>query len=86
MHSRLLSNPETKLHLPEGRELNSTYQGAEAVPPIEKPSTSLLVNFMHKGADTRSKRGYNPVACKKESTQEPIQNEKAEKYETDEGT
>ena len=37
-------------------------------------------------ADARSKRGYNSVACKKEITQKARQNEKAEKYEPDEGT
>ena len=65
-------------------ETNSTHQrdktqlhhsGQAPVPPIRKPNTSPCINFSHKGADTRSERGYNPLACNKEATQKAIQNE-----------
>ena len=47
------------LHLPVG----------SPVPPIRIPATNPNISFPHKGADNRSKRGYNPIACKKETTQ-----------------
>ena len=49
-------------------------------------ATSPCINFTHKGADIRSKRGYNPVACKKETTQKARQSKTIEKLEPDEGT
>ena len=37
-------------------------------------------------ANIRIKRGYNTIACKKETTPKNIQNEKAENYDSDKGT
>ena len=36
-------------------------------------------------ADTRSKRGYNPIICKKVTTPKTYKNEKTEDYNSDEG-
>ena len=36
-------------------------------------------------ADTRSKRGYNSIICKKVATQKTYKNEKTENYNSDEG-
>ena len=60
--------------------------GQAPVLPIWKLTRSPCINFTHKGVDIRSKREYNPIACKKETTQKPIQNEKEENYIPDEGT
>ena len=69
---------ETQLCPPEGQEPAPPTSGQAPAPPIRTPATSPCINFTHKGADTRSKRGYNPIACKKETTQKATQNEKAE--------
>ena len=51
-----------------------------------KSATSPSINFTLKGEDTRNKRGYSLIACKKEMTQKAIQSEKSEKHESGEGT
>ena len=38
-----------------------------------------------RGADTRSKRGYNSIICKKVTTPKTYKNEKTENYNSDEG-
>ena len=48
--------------------------------------TSTGISLNQKGADTRSKRGYNPVVYQKETTQKGISSKKIEKLEQDEGT
>ena len=78
------SYPEIKLQPQEEDSAPPTSRQA-LVPPMRKPTTSLCINFTHKVAYTRSKRGYNHVACKKETTQKARQNEKLEKYEPDGG-
>jgi len=39
----------------------------------------------HRGADIRSKRGYNSIICKKVTTPKTYKNEKTENYNSDEG-
>ena len=39
----------------------------------------------HKGADARSKRGYNSIICKKLTTPKIYKNKKTENYNSDEG-
>ena len=38
-----------------------------------------------RGADTRSKRGYNSIICKKVTTPKTYKNEKTENFNSDEG-
>ena len=84
----LYSHPETKPHPPEGQDSappTSEQAPVPPAPPIRKPAASPCIHFSYKGADTRSRRGYNPIAFKKGTTQKAIQNEKTEKYEPNEG-
>ena len=52
----LQSHSQAKPHLPEGQVAPPT-SGRTPVPPIRKPVTSPCINFSHKGADIRSKKG-----------------------------
>ena len=63
-----LITPRDKALPTRGIRISSTYQWA-GTSPIRNPITSPCINFTHKGADTRIKRGYNPLACIKETTQ-----------------
>ena len=53
------------------------------------PSGSLQqaphTDFSHRGADIRSKRGYNSIIHKKVTTPKTYKNEKTEDYNSDEG-
>jgi len=53
------------------------------------PSGSLQqaphTDFSHRGADIRTKRGYNSTLCKKVITPKTYKNEKTENYNSDEG-
>ena len=49
--------------------------GQAPVPLIRKPATSPCINFIHQEADTRSKRSYNLVICRRPQTQKARQNE-----------
>ena len=51
----------------------TTAQKTQRHPPDTSPShpevyTSPWIKLIHQGADTRSKRNYDPVACEKETT------------------
>ena len=48
--------------------------------------TSTSTYLTHQGADTKSKRSYDPTACEKETTEKVRENEMAEKYVPDERT
>ena len=50
---------KNQLHLQVGRHHS----------PLRKSVASPCTNFSHKGAEIRSKRGYSPYACNKETTQ-----------------
>ena len=46
----------------------------------------ILYTFgIQEGKDNRSKRGYNSIVCKKDTTPQTYRNEKAEKYNSDKG-
>ena len=78
--------PRDKAHLPEGQDSASSTSGQVPLPPTRKPATSPGINFIFQEADPRSKRGNNPLACKKETRKKAIPSEKAEKYKPDERT
>ena len=59
--------------------------GWSSVPPIRKPTASPHTKLSHKGADTRSKRVYNYIICKKVITPKTYRNVKTENYNSDEG-
>ena len=54
---------------PPTRGTRLSLSGQASVSPIRKLITSPNVNFTHKGADTKSKRSYSPVTCKKRRPQ-----------------
>ena len=60
-------------------------RGQASAPPIRKPTASPHTDFSHRGADTRSKKGYNSSICKKVTTPKTYTNEKTEDYNSDEG-
>ena len=68
---------KTQLYLPVGMH-QSLPSGSLPQAPVSTSPT--------RGADIKSKRGYKPVACEKETTQKFTQNEKEEKYEPGEET
>ena len=76
--------PRGKAPPTRGIRTSSTYQGAVTSPCHQEAPVSI--NFTHKQADSTRKRGYNPLTCRKETTQKVLQNEKSEKHESDEGT
>ena len=73
--------PRDKAPHTRGARICSTYQWANTSPSHQKNC-----NFAHKGADTGSNTGYNPIPCTKENTQKAVQNENTEKYDSDERT
>ena len=78
----LLIIPRDKSPPSRGMRLSSTYQWANTSLPIRKPVTRTCINFSHKGK-TRKKRGYNTIVWKGDPPQ-IIQNERRQKYESDE--
>ena len=86
-----LISPRDKGPPTRGIGISSTYQWAgispshqEAyskcpLPPRPKPTSAT------RGADIRSKRGYNSIICKKVTTPKTYKNEKTENYNSDEG-
>ena len=87
--------PGTQLSLISSRNKSRPTSEQEPVPPIRKPIASspscppptgpLLPTSATRGADTRSKRGYNSIVCKKVTTPKTYKNEKTENYNSDEG-
>ena len=73
-HSSLWSHQETKPHLPVGRH-QSLLSGSLQQAPFTTSAT--------READTRSKRGYNSIICKKVTTSKTYKNEKTENYNSD---
>ena len=59
--------------------------GQASAPPIRKPTPSPHTDFSHRGADIRSKKGYNSIICKKVTTPKTYKSEKTEKYNSNEG-
>ena len=64
-------------HLPVGRHQSL---------PSGSPQQALVPTSATSRAATRSKRGYNSIVCKKDTTPKTHKNEKAEKYNSDRGT
>ena len=56
-----------------------------SAPPIRKPTASPHTDFSHRGADIRSKRGFNSIIYKKVTTPKTYKNEKTENYNSGEG-
>ena len=51
----------------------------------KKAITFLIYRKKRREADTRNKRGYNSIICKKVITPKTYKNEKTENYNSDEG-
>ena len=63
-----LISPRDKAHPAEGQESAPPTSGQAPVPHIRKPTASPISTSAIRGADIRSKRSYNPIVCKKETT------------------
>ncbi len=70
--------PRGKAPPTRGIRTSSTYQGAVTSPCHQEAPVSI--NFTHKEADTRRKRGYNPLAYRKETSRKALQNEVRETW------
>ena len=62
---------------------SSTHQWAATSLSHQETCASPWINVTNQRADTRSKKSYNLVACKRETTQKARQNKMAEIYVTD---
>ena len=78
-----LISPRDKVPPTRETEISPTYQWA--VPPIRKTTASPIPTSATRGADIRSKGGYNSTVCKKKTTAKAYKNEKAENYNSDKG-
>ena len=56
--------PDAALPIREKR-LSSTHQSTDTSPSHQEAYTSPWTKLTHQGADNRSKRNYNPAACRK---------------------
>ena len=65
--------------------MGSTYQWAGISPSYQEAYSKPSSDFSHRGADNRSKTGYNAIIYKKVTTQKTYKNEKTENYNSDEG-
>ena len=85
--NRLPLIPSRDKALPSrGIRISSTYQWAGISPSHQEAySKPPTLTSATRGADTRSKRGYNSIICKKVTTPKTYKNEKTENYNSDEG-
>ena len=65
-----------------GIGISSIYQWAGIRPSHQQAPASTSAT---RGADTRSKRDYNSITCKKVTTPKTYKNEKTENYNSEEG-
>ena len=83
----MASNPIQRLSPTNQRDRNQLHLPVGRHQPL--PSGSLqqapIMTSATRGADTRSKRGYNSSICKKVTTPKNYKNEKIENYNSDEG-
>ena len=62
-------NTQLDMTLPtRGTRPSSTHQWEGTNPSYQEGCTSLTIDLTHQRADTKSKRSYNPPACRKETT------------------
>ena len=64
-----LKSFKLSLSLFEDNNYGVDSSGQASVPPIRKPKASLCTNFSHKGSRHQKQERINPIACKKETTQ-----------------
>ena len=66
LSSQTLQNTPLDTALPfRGKRLSSTHQSAGTSPSHQEAYTSPWSNLTHQGADNRSKRNYDPTACRR---------------------
>ena len=52
---------------PRGKRFSSTHQSTGTSPSHQEAYTRPCINLTHQGEDNRSKRNYDPAACRKET-------------------
>ena len=69
LSSQLLQNIHLDTALPtRGTRPSSTHQREGTSPSHQEACKNPMTNLTQQGADTKSKRNYNPAACGKETT------------------
>ena len=63
-----LITPRDKALPTRGKRISFNIQWAGTSPSYQEGCKKPRYHFSHKAAGIRSKRGYNPIACKKETT------------------
>ena len=82
-----LISPRDKAPTTRGIGISSTYQWAGTRPSLQEAYSKPPIPVSATGrADIRSKRGYNSVICKKDTTPKSYKNEKAGNYNSNKGT